>query len=157
MKMLKETFTAEEKEIGKYETQMLNFALERLAHIRSSTHERPSLEESAYLEVFLLHYRNLLEILLADKHYLKHGIHGSYYGLISQFLSHSTPVRARQTMEWPVEKMYSDIRPAIERFESAPSTSQPALHASGLTSVSTTTSSVVNLALPEPWPKSFRP
>jgi hypothetical protein len=126
-----------------YEIYMLRFSFRHLLPLSNSSGP----ETWSWLEVFLLHYRNLIEFLGRDKglrrsdlHILKlwerdglpapHDLNEVYtkgnalfidpeigHDMISKRLAHCTDVR-RHLKEWRVEKMYAGIESLISRIES---------------------------------------
>jgi len=125
-----------------YEIDMLRFSKDRLLSANTAQSEA---DEWSYLEVFLLHYRNLIEFFghsnprlddlsikrpndvwpsnLPDKGDLdslsKPDLWNKYERIpqsISRYLHHCTQQREIKK-KWDVAAMYEDLRQAIEKFE----------------------------------------
>jgi hypothetical protein len=126
-----------------YEIDMLRFSADRLERGQGGG-EDP--DTALALEVFLLHYRNLVRFF-SGKHHRHDDISMSnceawagrqplpdenaairdaaatlddcYYGTISQYLQHCTSLRYERDRSWDVRTMLAQLTPIIDRFERA--------------------------------------
>lgn len=125
-----------------YEIRMLRFCLDRLSQCGSK--HQPEEEMWVVLEGFLLHYRNLVNFLSGrggthgdlsmaaprlwagdrfDKaetdaiQKLASQPYTAYSNEISTYLAHCTRDRHEHVKEWPIQRMYDDLLPALAKFE----------------------------------------
>lgn len=123
-----------------YEIEMLEFCNQKLVHAPCSAGG----EKSAYLECFLVHYRNLIRFLSGEKHRtgdlslsepatwangkiapqeidsLKcagQGLDQKYWQEISQYIEHLTTHRHETDTEWDIDEMYRELKPILSQFQ----------------------------------------
>lgn len=121
-----------------YEIDMLNRSYEEFFKCNSSD----IFFKNAYLECYLLHYRNLIEFfgrterigqklsirkpqnwlmrsLSSEEEYFASGkvLYSEFFVNISNFLSHTHIVRSQEKLSWDVKEMHEKISPLISSFE----------------------------------------
>jgi len=120
----------------RYEIDMLRFCEERLR--ANEGNWRDEGDSNAFLEAFLVHYRNLIEFLadhgeirltepelwagraVSNKDLLRLknvALYRKWRSPISRYLQHITRIRAEMDRGWPVDQMYGQIEPCIKTFE----------------------------------------
>lgn len=139
-------FTRPKKELHldtiRYEIDMLDFSYARL---HRADRDRAPRDDYAYLECFLLHYRNLVQFFSGRKNNKKDDLSirepeawagrpvksaewsslrkvgkqldKAYFHAISCYIQHCTKNRADVDRDWPVVQMYCDIDRLLQEFE----------------------------------------
>jgi hypothetical protein len=123
-----------------YEIEMLRFCRERLQdETAGEAHEN-----SAYLEAFLLHFRNLVRFFSGVRprpydlstaeaevwagralspsevglfQVAAECLDEEYYQTISKYLQHCTSLPQKEEHEWDVDGMYEELNPILKEFE----------------------------------------
>lgn len=120
-----------------YEIDMLEYALSRIKP------DLPQPEQNMVIECFLLHYRNLIRFFNGKQHRnddisiarpevwcsrglsseekqtfetIANSVDDKHFRDISKFLQHCTEVRFHVPKDWSPQKMWEELKPAIELF-----------------------------------------
>jgi hypothetical protein len=124
-----------------YEVGMMWNAVERLKSLRSEVNNREfhrsnprwEVENNAYLESFLIHYRNVMDFLsprgsvkpddITAGPFINKGLAHripdtpiDHRTAIDKFLAHLSKTRGSYDMKWPVQEMLDGMVSALSRF-----------------------------------------
>ena len=128
----------------RYEIDMLDYCYERYVDLERKQQTSDQGDLNAYLECFLLHYRNLVEFFSTKdirkdetnlriylplawasgkldveetKQLIRRDLFDSVWQKISIYLAHCTTYRASTLTEWPVDEMYKELNKTLAQFE----------------------------------------